>query len=108
MMSRTRQPPIRSLAVPRFVARFVAAAPVVAYDVPGPTEMICCDWLVPVGAANDMAAKVVRFLKEPRLLGLARAEAQARSRDFDWPRIARQTLDVYLEHLKSHRARVKS
>jgi glycosyltransferase involved in cell wall biosynthesis len=80
-----------------------AGLPVVAYDAPGPPEMLGREWLVPAGAADQMAAKVIRILSDLESLRVARAQAQNGSRKFNWPDVARQTLEVYLRHLESHR-----
>lgn len=73
-----------------------AAIPVVAYDVPGPSEMLPPRFLAPPGDAAGMAEKIVGLLRSPAELAAARQWARQRSRDFCWEDIARRTSEAYV------------
>ena len=73
-----------------------AAVPVVAYDAPGPPEMLPTEQLVRPGDSRAMAAIVVRWLTRKGELAAARRRARADSRRFDWRAIGRATGDAYL------------
>ena len=83
-----------------------ASLPVLAYDAPGPPMMLPAQFLVPRGAARELAAKVVALLANPDRLSAARTWARRRSRDFTWESAARTTSDVYSEFVKRLRDRV--
>ena len=72
-----------------------AAMPVIAYDCPGPGDIVPPEGIVPTGDWREMAARVAALLADPARLAAAREAARARSRDFAWDRIARATADAY-------------
>lgn len=80
-----------------------AAVPVIAYDAPGPPEMLPPEHLVPTGDASSMAEKVAQLLTQPSCLELARRAARRRSRAFDWEEIARTTSERYTSALDTLR-----
>lgn len=72
-----------------------AAMPVIAYDAPGPPEMLERERLVPPGDTEGMAAKVVDLLRDPHRLAQARRNARQAAARFDWLDIARRTVAEY-------------
>ena len=83
-----------------------ASLPVLAYDAPGPPMMLPGQFLVPRGAARELASKVVALLTNPDQLSAARTWARRRSRDFTCESAARTTSDVYSEFVKRLRDRL--
>ena len=79
-----------------------AAMPVVAYDAPGPPEMLQRERLVQPGDIDSMAAKVVELLRDPRRLALARRDARQAAGRFDWLDIAQRTVREYQSRLDVH------
>ena len=92
----------------RPVPVLAASLPVIAYDAPGPPAMLAPEHLVPIGAAREMASKVLAMLADPARLSLERARAAARARDFAWPTVARLTSDVYSGRVASLAARCRA
>ena len=85
------------------VEMMAAGLPVVAYDVPGPSEILTPDYLVPRGRAAQLAAKIVTLLQDPNALPQARRWAREQSRRFAWGDIARRTDAIYREHVAARR-----
>lgn len=81
-----------------------SAIPVIAYNAPGPPEMLPPDYLVPVGAARELADRVCDLLADPDRLRAARLWAMARAADFCWEEISARTGSVYTSHLTKTRA----
>lgn len=81
-----------------------AAVPVIAYDAPGPPAMLGADRLVPAGDALGMADKAIALLQDRTRLAQARRDARLSAAPFDWDVIARQTADVYAQHIDLSRA----
>jgi glycosyltransferase involved in cell wall biosynthesis len=81
-----------------------AAIPVIAYDAPGPPEMLPPQRLVPPGDHRAMAGKLVRLLADPAELARARLDARENSRRFRWDSIARQTADAYIAAIQDRAA----
>lgn len=76
-----------------------ASLPVVAYDVPGPRMMLDRSFLVPLGDAEALAARIVSLLRDaPRLLQ-ARVDAAQRAERFRWEDIAERTAALYGERV---------
>jgi glycosyltransferase involved in cell wall biosynthesis len=87
------------------VAEMLAASlPVVAYDAPGPPMMLPPEFLVPRGAARELASKAIALLGDPARLSVASAWARRRARDFTWDGAARTTSAVYAERVQRLRA----
>lgn len=80
-----------------------AAIPVVAYDAPGPPEMLGPEDLVAPGNINALADRLIHWLTHPHELQRARTEARDRSRVFNWKSIAEQTRKAYEKSLQSLR-----
>jgi glycosyltransferase involved in cell wall biosynthesis len=82
-----------------------ASLPVIAYDAPGPPAMLPPEYLVPRGAAQEMAFRIIGLLGNADRLAAARLWARERARDFTWERAAQVTSDAYSERLASLRSR---
>lgn len=82
-----------------------ASIPVVAYDAPGPPMMLPPSYLVAPGDVKAMSARVVELLQNPDALTQARVWAKARSQEFRWTTIARETSEIYQRHLSALRSR---
>jgi len=83
------------------VAEMLAASlPVLAYDAPGPPMMLPPEFLVPRGAARELAAKAVALLENPERLAAVGAWARKRAHDFTWDSAARITSDIYSERVR--------
>lgn len=80
-----------------------AALPVVAYDAPGPPEMLPPEYLCPSGDAMGLGRLIVALLRDPVRLASARAWARQRSHAFNWPDIARATADAYTKAVSQRR-----
>jgi glycosyltransferase involved in cell wall biosynthesis len=76
-----------------------AGLPVVAYDAPGPGEMLPADLLTPVGNAAAMARRALDLLGDPERLRAARRWARARAEEFTWDRVITRTANAYLTRL---------
>jgi len=72
-----------------------AGLPVVAYDAPGPPEMLSPRWLVKRGDAAGMARRLIELLRDSQNLGQHRADARKLAGTFTWARCAEQTLAAY-------------
>lgn len=82
--------------------------PVVAYDVPGPPEMVPRRWLVAPGDVFGMSAKIVELLKNPLALTDSRREAKRIAQSFTWESVARRTISLYTARLGQLTGRVRS
>ena len=80
-----------------------AGLPVVAYDAPGPPEMLEPGRLVPPGDTGALAAKVLALLADEERLTAARMNARQTAAKFDWMDIARRTVALFAEHAERHR-----
>ena len=72
-----------------------AGIPVLAYDVPGPCDILDQEYLVPVGEAEALATKAIVLLKDPDLLSVTRKRVRERALEFDWGVTARETAAIY-------------
>ena len=68
--------------------------PVVAYNVPGPPEMLPDDLLVPSGDWKQLADKAKRLVMSDSLEECRRM-ANTRAHGFQWSNIAEQTIEAY-------------
>lgn len=82
----------------------LAAIPVVAYNAPGPPEMLGPEDLVKPGDIHAVADRLTHWLTQPEELQRARTAARLRSLDFNWDTIGRDTLQAYERALQVHRA----
>jgi glycosyltransferase involved in cell wall biosynthesis len=85
-----------------------AAMPVIAYDAPGPPEMLDAERMVRPGDTQAIASKVVELLRDRVRLVEARRAARRTAARFDWIDIARQTVDAYSAALGSRRQTTSS
>lgn len=72
-----------------------AGLPVVAYDAPGPPDMLPREYLTPRGDVKATSDTLIELLNDPMKLKLARIEARQRAKSFTWKRAAQQTLDAF-------------
>jgi glycosyltransferase involved in cell wall biosynthesis len=72
-----------------------AGLPVIAYDAPGPPDMLPRQYLTPRGDVKATGAALINLLKDPAELKRARIEARERARSFTWTRAAQQTLGAF-------------
>ena len=73
-----------------------AGLPVIAYDAPGPCDILPREWLVNRGEREELADRLIRLLQSADVLR-NQLRAWEISRRFDWSRIARDTLKSYQE-----------
>jgi len=76
-----------------------AGLPVIAYDAPGPPEMVPDSLLVPCGDWKAMATITISLLNDSDELKARRKQAQDRAEDFDWDRIGKERLRHYQDSL---------
>jgi glycosyltransferase involved in cell wall biosynthesis len=72
-----------------------AGCPVIGYKVPGPSDILPHEYLVPAGDGAALACKVIETLTDANRLGIARRWARERSQQFQWSRIAEETAHAY-------------
>jgi glycosyltransferase involved in cell wall biosynthesis len=77
-----------------------AGLPVIAYDAPGPCDILPREWLVNRGEREELANRLMRLLQSADMLR-NQLRAWEISRHFDWSRIARDTVQCYEEALAS-------
>lgn len=78
------------------VEKLAAGVPVVAYDVPGPGDLLPRDWLAPRGQWKQLADRAARLLSDPSALAAARIEARTQAARWTWDQSARLTAEAYL------------
>lgn len=78
-----------------------AGLPVIAYDAPGPPEMLSEECLVPLGHWKRIAQKAVTLLKDRKRLEDRREEARRRAKSFQWEAVAQRTLAAYEQQLQT-------
>jgi glycosyltransferase involved in cell wall biosynthesis len=71
-----------------------AGLPVIAYDAPGPPDMLPAKYLTRRGDVAATSAALVDLLKDPVRLKQARTDSRELARSFTWSRAAQQTLDA--------------
>jgi len=81
------------------IEMLAAAVPVVAYDAPGPSSILPAEKLVPPGHIEAMAQKTIDVLTDPARLQAERINAKKHSQQFDWPKIAEATAEIYLKYI---------
>jgi len=77
------------------IEMLAAAIPVVAYDAPGPCDILPEHYRVPSGATLQMADKVIKLLAEPKKLATERLWARQHAASFCWENVAQQTSEIY-------------
>jgi glycosyltransferase involved in cell wall biosynthesis len=73
-----------------------AGLPVIAYDTPGPCDILPREWLVNRGEREELADRLIRLLQPASLLR-NQNRAWEISRRFGWNRISRDTMLRYQE-----------
>lgn len=81
-----------------------ASVPVIAYNSPGPPMMLPPEYLVERGNPGAMSERVIALLADNCRLAAARAWSKRQAQPFSWRVIAKQTNDVYLEHVRRKRS----
>lgn len=76
------------------VEMLAAGLPVVAYDAPGPCDILPDEWLVPCGDRSALVDKIIALLQDRRRVKLV-AQARASSARFLWCDIAAHTRQIY-------------
>ncbi len=77
------------------IEMLAAALPVIAYDCPGPTDILPPERIVPAGDFRAMAERVTALLRDPETLRASRLAARDRSHGYRWDTIARATAEAY-------------
>jgi glycosyltransferase involved in cell wall biosynthesis len=78
-----------------------AGLPVIAYDAPGPPDILPAHLLVPRGDIAGMSAAVVGLLKDSAKLAVERVAARETAKSFTWIKAAQQTLAAYQSAIAS-------
>jgi glycosyltransferase involved in cell wall biosynthesis len=76
-----------------------AALPVVAYDAPGPPEMLDASRLVAPGDVEGVSQRLVALLRDTSRLRRARREAHATAHSFTWEAVGEATVQAYRQAL---------
>jgi len=74
-----------------------AGLPVVAYDAPGPCDILPADWRVPRGDLTALGQTIMPWLTNTAAWEAAHQRCSLYT-DFDWATIARQTVATYQAH----------
>lgn len=77
-----------------------AGLPVVSYNIPGPSDFILKDLLVPVGNKSLMVEKVLNLMEDEAELKRISLEARDIADEYSWSKIALTTSLKYLKHIK--------
>ena len=77
-----------------------AGLPVIAYDAPGPPEMVPEEWLVPRGGWEEMVRKATSLLTSSERLAICQDEARSRAHTFRWDKVAKSTYEAYKQKAK--------
>ena len=75
--------------------QLASGLPVIAYDSPGPSDILPKEWLVRRGDAQALAEQATALLSDERLLQTARHLARAHASKFDWSLIGASTSACY-------------
>lgn len=86
--------------------KLACGLPTVAYDVPGPREMLGYldkSWMVPTGDIELFSNQLIKVLKMDEITYSKISENCVEvAQKFGWDRIAKNTLDLYCEVLEKH------
>ena len=77
------------------IEMLAAALPVIAYDAPGPCDILPKKWLVQPGDVDAMRQQIEQLFDKPNSLESARKQAQKLSQRYNYQTIAQQTIDAY-------------
>lgn len=83
--------------------QLASGMPVVAYDSPGPSDILPREWLVSRGDARALAERAIALLSDERLLQTARHLARAHASKFSWSLIGASTSACYKASLTALR-----
>lgn len=83
--------------------QLASGLPVIAYDSPGPSDILPKEWLVCRGDAQALAERAIALLSDERLLQTARHLARAHASKFDWSLIGASTSACYQASLTAIR-----
>jgi glycosyltransferase involved in cell wall biosynthesis len=83
--------------------QLASGLPVIAYDSPGPSDILPKEWLVPRGDVQGMAERAIALLSEAQLLQTARHLARTHASKFDWSLIGASTSACYQANLTAIR-----
>ena len=76
-----------------------AGLPVIAYNAPGPCDILPEEWLVEVGEKSTLSNKIIDLLK-PNNQVENQQKALEVAAQFDWNQISKQTFELYESHHK--------
>ena len=82
-----------------------AGLPVVAYDVPGPNELLPQSLLVPRNNFQDMCSKLVKLIQDQNYYQEMRTACLERSKRFNWNEIGRNVSMLYLNEIQANNKR---
>jgi glycosyltransferase involved in cell wall biosynthesis len=82
------------------IEMLAAGIPVVAYDAPGPCDILPEEWKVPAGDVKGIVQQVLIILSGDEQKASLRIKAKARSQSYRWDDIARKTSELYGEAWK--------
>jgi glycosyltransferase involved in cell wall biosynthesis len=83
--------------------QLASGLPVIAYDSPGPSDILPAEWLVRRGDAQATAERAIALLSDEPLLQRARHLARAHASKFDWSLIGASTSACYQASLTAIR-----
>lgn len=78
-----------------------AGIPVIAYDSPGASSMLSERYLTQPGACNEMADKIIYYLRNEQEWNAARREMLVKSQKYNWSSIAKETISFYSRYTKN-------
>ena len=83
------------------IEMIAAGIPVIAYDSPGPSDILPGDYLVPPGDYIALAKKVVGLIENRDAYANAKSVLEHRSLRYQWPQIAQTTIGAYQQFLRT-------
>lgn len=85
-----------------------AGLPVVSYNIPGPSDFILKNLLVPVGDKKLMVEKVINLIEDKAKLFRMSQEARKIADNYSWSKIALSTSRMYQQHYNKRNAAYKA
>jgi glycosyltransferase involved in cell wall biosynthesis len=82
-----------------------AGLPVVAYNVPGPNELLPQSLLVPRNDYQEMCSKLVKLIQDEAFYIETREACLERSKRFNWNEIGRNVSMLYLNEIQKNNKR---
>ncbi len=77
------------------IEMLAAALPVIAYDAPGPCDILPTNQRIPIGDVGAMCKQIKLLLNNPQELQQQRIAARKCSDKYNWETIAKRTIDAY-------------